>query len=336
MSKQVFYKICCNLQNECSDVFVGHTTNYSQKRRFHIINCGNLEKKSTLYTAIRTHGGWDNWRMFKISTAVCNDECEINKLEMDYVEEHGNGCIILSESDPLQYTCDVCHVHFYNNNKLQRHLKTDKHESNLVRTSSSSSVFIPKQVIEVTNNETVNNTNNTNCNNTFNNHFNLHLFLNETCKNALDFNDFVSQLKPQLEDLIYTGETSYASGISNIMVNGLKMLDTDERPIHCSDVKRESLYIKNDGRWEKEGKKRERLLDAVRKVSRMNIKTLDKWKEGHPNYYDYDSKENTAYMQIVGNCMPGCTDEEIEHSNRKIVKNIANAVPISKDFLKQT
>ena len=327
----VFYKICCDQNTLCSDGFIGYTSKLSQKKYFHKKNCANAKKTCTLYTTIREHGGWKNWGIYKIDTKVCSGPEEINIIVSDLMN---NFKYTLSICENVkQYTCTCCQMEFKDKFNLERHYRSPGHVR-IIETQNSSNdtvIELAKQVIDLSkNNITVTNNTNNNYNNTVTNHFNLNVFLNETCKNAINFNDFVARLNPQLNELIYTGETDYASGISNIMVNGLNSLDTHERPIHCSDVKRETLYIKNNNKWQKDTIEHEQLLDAVRKVGRKNVKTIDKWKEDNPDYYKYDSKENTTYMRIIGNCMPGCTDKEIENANKKIIRNIANSVSITK------
>jgi hypothetical protein len=115
--------------------------------------------------------------------------------------------------------------------------------------------------------------NTTNNNNSHNKTFNLQLFLNETCKDAMNITDFVDSLQLQLSDLEKVGEVGYIEGISSIIVKSLNALDISERPIHCTDKKRETMYVKDEDKWEKENVLKEKMHKMVRKVSNKNIKS---------------------------------------------------------------
>lgn len=167
--------------------------------------------------------------------------------------------------------------------------------------------------------------NNTNCNNT---HFNLHFFLNEQCKDALNIKDFVSSIQLQLTDLENTGRSGYVDGISKIFINGLKELDVFKRPVHCSDLKRETLYVKNENQWTKESNT---LKTAINVISHKNIKQISKWMENNPSCKDITSKKNDEYLHLVNNCMIGSNEEEINDNYKKIIRNISKEVVIQKE-----
>jgi hypothetical protein len=191
---------------------------------------------------------------------------------------------------------------------------------------------LQNQFIEMAKEKTTNNSNNTNSNNTTNNnnHFNLNLFLNETCKNAMNLSDFVEQIPIHLTDLEDTARLGYAEGISRIFIKGLKNLEVNERPIHCSDAKRETLYIKEGDIWEKDDTEKTRLTNAIRKVGHRNIRMIPEWKKKYPDCETYDSKKNDLYLKIVGNSMCGGSVEETENNYNKIKKNIIKQVIIEK------
>jgi hypothetical protein len=183
-----------------------------------------------------------------------------------------------------------------------------------------------QKIIELsknTNNNITNNTNN-NCHNK--NKFNLNFFLNEQCKDALNITDFVNDLKLQLTDLENVGVLGYTEGITKIFVNGLKKLDLHKRPLHCTDLKREVLYVKDKDAWEKENEENKKITNAINHISHKNIQQIPKWTEKHPHYKDSDSKQNDVYLQIVNQSMGS-----IEQSNvDKIIHNIAKEVVIEK------
>jgi hypothetical protein len=188
-----------------------------------------------------------------------------------------------------------------------------------------------KNMMELCKNGT-NNTTNTNSNNNITNKtFNLQFFLNEECKDALNISEFVSSIKMDLDDLEKTGLLGYVEGISNIINKNLNDLDETRRPIHCSDVKREVLYIKNDDQWIKEnGTNKPVLTKAIKQVAHENIRQISEWRKKHPDCTDPDSKKNDLYLNIVSNAMSGITSEEQVKNYEKIITNVAKEVTIDK------
>jgi hypothetical protein len=188
------------------------------------------------------------------------------------------------------------------------------------------------QMLEVIKNGTNNTTTTTNSNNNITNKtFNLQFFLNEECKDALNISEFVSSIKMDLDDLEKTGLLGYVEGISNIINKNLNDLDETRRPIHCSDVKREVLYIKNDDQWIKEnGTNKPVLTKAIKQVAHENIRQISEWRKKHPDCTDPDSKKNDLYLNIVSNAMSGSTSEEQVKNYEKIISNVAKEVTIDK------
>jgi hypothetical protein len=160
--------------------------------------------------------------------------------------------------------------------------------------------------------------------------FNLQFYLNETCKDAMNIMDFVGQLQVGISDLEETGRLGFAEGISKIFINGLKQININDRPIHCSDSKRETLYIKSNNEWNKECEDKLILTNALKHVAHKNMKQIGEWTKGHPEYNDPDSKENDRYLQIVSESMSGSTKEEMTKNYNKIIKNIVKETVIKK------
>lgn len=173
-------------------------------------------------------------------------------------------------------------------------------------------------------------THNINYNNTTNNSFNINFFLNETCKNAINIQDFISSIKMSLDDLETTGRKGYIEGISNIMLKNLQNIEQCLRPIHCSDIKRESIYIKDANEWVKETENKPILTKAIKTIANENIKQIANWKKTYPECMDVDSKKNNLYLKIVSNSMCGITKEETDKNISKIISNIAKEVVIDK------
>ena len=169
-------------------------------------------------------------------------------------------------------------------------------------------------------------------NNTINSHnktFNLQVFLNETCKDAMNIMDFIDSIKIQLEDLEDVGKLGYVNGISNIIMKNLKALDVTQRPVHCSDSKRETLYVKDQDKWEKEDENNARLRKAIRRIAYKNTKVIRDWRDIHPDHDNSFSKTSDIYQQIVIESMGGKYYETTD-TEAKIIKNIAKHVIIDK------
>ena len=166
-----------------------------------------------------------------------------------------------------------------------------------------------------------------NSHNKITNNFNLNVFLNETCKDAMNLSDFIDSIKVKFEDIEYTGENGFAAGVSRIFLQELNKLEICKRPIHCSDVKREIFHIKDQNTWEKE---RKMLVKVIQQITRKNIVLLVDWRLAHPGCMEYRNKMNNKYDKINGECLgPYKDDEELRDYNR-IITNVAKATIIDK------
>jgi hypothetical protein len=184
-----------------------------------------------------------------------------------------------------------------------------------------------KQMIEFSKNTSNYNINNNNCNNKT---FNLQLFLNETCKNAMNITDFINSLQLQLSDLENVGEVGYIEGISNIIIKNLNALDVTERPVHCTDKKRETMYVKDENKWEKEDEKKVKMHKMVKKIANKNINLIGKFREMYPDYKKVTSKESDQFNKIIIESMGGSGDNDYE-KEEKIIKKIAKNVFVDKN-----
>ena len=174
-------------------------------------------------------------------------------------------------------------------------------------------------------------TNNTICNSN-NKTFNLNVFLNEQCKDAMNIMDFVDSLKLQLSDLEIVGKLGFVDGISDIIVRNLKALDIHKRPVHCSDSKREVIYVKDQDKWyndSKENENNKKLKKAIKHVANKNSKNLSLFKELHPDCIYSHSKTSDQYNKIIIEALGGSGNLDDENEN-KIVKKIAKEVLINK------
>jgi hypothetical protein len=264
-------------------------------------------------------------------------------IKLTNVNENCNKSCEMGNIPTTSFTCDNCDKNFKSRVGLWKHNKKCTNETKdikdkdlimaLIKDNSELKNLIIK-VIEkdTTHNNTNNNTtNNTNTNNSHNKTFNLSVYLNETCKDAIDINDFVKSIQVKLEDLEYTGRVGYVDGVSNIIINSLNSMNTPKRPIHCTDEKREVLYIKNDGEWIKETDDKPILTKAIKTIANENIKAISDWRKEYPDCTDANSKKNNLYLKIVSNSMSGITKEECDKNYNKIIRNIVKKTIIDKE-----
>ena len=171
----------------------------------------------------------------------------------------------------------------------------------------------------ITNNNTTNNTS-----------FNLNVFLNEQCKDAWNLMDFVNSLQLKLTDFEATGRVGYVEGISKIIVNGLKKMDVHKRPIHCTDIKRETMYVKDQDIWEKDNEEKSKLSQAVKIVANKNLQQMHEWQKNYPECSVNNSQQNENFIKIMIAVLGGQTPEEDEKNREKILRNIAKEVVLDK------
>ena len=188
---------------------------------------------------------------------------------------------------------------------------------------------LQESIIELCKNGTVNNSTNTNTTNSHNKSFNLQFFLNETCKDAMNIMDFVDSIQLQLSDLERVGEIGYVEGISNIIINNLDKLDVTQRPVHCTDKKREVLYIKDEGAWEKEDEDNKKMRKVVKRIANKNMKLLNSFREKYPDCNKCEFKQSDKYNKLIIEAMGGLGGNDFEKEN-KIIRNISKKVIIDK------
>jgi hypothetical protein len=198
--------------------------------------------------------------------------------------------------------------------------------TNTLLEQSSKNIENTEKLVELAQRPTIIN----NMNNSNNKTFNLNIFLNEDCKNAQNITDFINNLQIEFDDLENVGRLGYVEGISNIIIKSLKNMDVKERPIHCTDLKRETLYIKDADRWNKENEEKEKLRKLIEKVANKNLRTLPKWCDLHPDSEDLDSREYSVFHNIYKNSLGGEGENEQKKFNEKIIKNISKNVLIEK------
>jgi hypothetical protein len=249
-------------------------------------------------------------------------------------------------TDIKEFICDNCNKHFKSRVGLWKHKQKCKEEKEtkkeqdkdeptdkqlimmLIKENSElrkEQTDIKELILEIVKNGINNNTNNSHNThtNSHNKAFNLQFFLNETCKNAMNITEFVDSIKLQLTDLMEVGELGYVEGISKIIVKNLNNLDETVRPIHCTDKKRETMYVKDQGEWSKEDDNKTKLKKAINKVADKNIRLLPQFREKYPEYRNAYSKISDVHDKIVIEVM-----ETEDDKKEKIIKNISKATTI--------
>jgi hypothetical protein len=245
------------------------------------------------------------------------------------------------------YTCQNCNKIYKARNSLWYHKQKCVKSENITITDSSSNEVVvltnlmiemvksngdlQKQMLEICKNGTnIDNSINNSMNNSNNKTFNLQFFLNETCKDAMNIMDFVDSIKIQLADIESIGELGFVNGMSKLIIKNLKALDENMRPVHCSDPKRESLYVKDSNVWEKEDSDNKKIKKAIKYISHKNICAIPEWKAKYPDCIYSDSKKSNQYNHIIIESMGGPGDNDAEKAD-KIVKKIAREVTIDKN-----
>ena len=389
-SNTIIYKIYCKDDN-VKDIFVGHTTNFRQKKYFHKNAC-NMISDIPIYRVINENGGWKNWKMEELAKYNCFDmeeakkkeQYHFNLLEMSQKKWEKKVTPQINVQKPLNISCDQCCFITDNKKDFSRHILTLKHKrmtkgvkmddyftqdcecgkkykfkqglwkhqqkckifqnmtcdnllpcdneikllTNLVLDVVKQNQELTNKIVDICKTSITTNISNTNIN-SHNKTFNLQFFLNETCKNAMNITDFVDSLQLQLSDLETVGKLGYVEGLSSIIVKNLNALDETARPIHCTDKKRETFYIKDEDKWEKEDGENNKIRKIIGKVACKNQRLLPKFKELHPDCNYSESKYSDQYSKLVIEAMGGMGNNDSEKEN-KIIKKIAKEVTITK------
>jgi hypothetical protein len=165
-----------------------------------------------------------------------------------------------------------------------------------------------------------------------NNQFNLNFFLNETCKNAMNIQDFISSIKLTTQDFETTGRIGFVDGISRIFINELKRLEVERRPLHCTDVKRETVYVKDNDTWEKENMEKKKLKWAINSIAQLNLNQVQQWQQEYPECIENNTTANTRFNEMAMVALGGFGDEEVKKFDDKIMKNVMREIVVAKDI----
>ena len=309
-------EFCCKL----CDYLTSKKYNYE-------LHCQTKKHKNTLLTTN------DNEKLAKTS-AIINitcDKCEKQFNDRAGLWRHKKKCDSMKTTDTKEGNNDT---KLNDNNLIMLLINDNKELRNLLIEQCKDKDELKNMVIEQQNmvmkvlENGTNNTNNTIHTNSHNKAFNLNFFLNETCKDAMNIMDFVESIELQLSDLERVGEVGYIEGISNIIIKNLKNLDITQRPVHCTDKKRETLYVKDDNKWEKDDENI-KMHKMIRKVQDKNFRLIKKFKEKYPYYNKASSKQSDVYNNIIIESMGGKGDNDYK-KEEKIIKKVSKEIFVEK------
>ena len=217
--------------------------------------------------------------------------------------------------------------------EINNTVNTETIDSGLIVELLKQNKELHEMVIDLAKNSgnTTNNTTNNNNTNITNNRFNLNVFLNETCKDAINLNDFIQSIELNVNDFINTGELGFVKGISNIMVERIRDMEPHTRPIHCTDLKREVVYVKDSDKWAKEDENKTHLRKAVRIVANKNKEQVHPWRALNPNSDILDTPECDKFFEYTKASLGGYGKEEDMKFENKIINNILKETVIDKN-----
>ena len=213
--------------------------------------------------------------------------------------------------------------------EMEEKEKVSENKDELIQYLINENKEFKNLILEIVKKDTTINNNNNNMINSNNKTFNLNFFLNETCKDAMNMSDFINSLTLQLSDLESVGKLGFVDGISNIIIKNLEALDIEKRPVHCCDAKRETMYIKDQDKWEKDDNEMKRMKELVRYVRDKNISMVNIWRDLYPECVKSNSKKTTQFNEIYMESFGGEKGTKKE-KEEKIISRIAKAVVIDK------
>ena len=267
--------------------------NSAKKENYECI-CGNVYKYSSGY--YRHKSVCDN-----VNKEECENECIIEAQLQDN---------LANNYDLKQIVLDIVK----SNHELQKQ-----------------NVELQKQVLDICKNIQPSINNHTIHNNCNNKTFNLQVFLNETCKDAMNISEFIENISLQLSDLENMGKLGYVDGISNIIIQNLNALDVTQRPMHCTDKKREIVYVKDDDEWQKEQDDKKRIKQVISSIVSKNLQLLPEYENKYPDYMNPESKKSDEYNKIIMETMGGAINNNGVKNKEKIIRKITKEVTIEKE-----
>ena len=308
ISKKSLYKFSCEdchyFTSKKND-YEKHISTDKHKNILNVYQCLPIDDKETKQRVCECGKKYSCKQSLYVHKKKCkiepnqlevNDQVDINSLDINLIMQ------LLKQNDEFKS------LMVEQNNKMMETFQETMQE-------------VCKNNTNITNNGNINSHNKT---------FNLQVFLNEQCKDAMNIMDFVDSIKLDLTDLESVGKLGYINGISNIIIKNLKALDVHMRPVHCTDLKRETMYVKSQNEWEKEDEENKNIRRAIKHIAFKNYKTLELFQELHPDCMEYDSKHGDHFLRLRIEALGGGSSNVDYDSHTKIIKKIAKEVTIDK------
>ena len=302
-----FYCTCCDYKCGKQSEYNKHISTAKHK------NLTNPNKKSPIILTCICGKVYKHRSTLSAHKRVCQEYSSISNTEN--IDEN------IDENDQPMEKPDIVDLIIQNQEFKELMIEQTRHIQNIQQKNHD----LQEKLLEaVKEGKTINNTINNN------QKFNLNFFLNEQCKDAINMSEFIETMELDLEDLTETSRLGYVGGISRILVNKLQELDIYKRPLHCTDIKRETLYIRENDEWSKEETSKNRIGELVNRVANKNCKNISQWTDEHPEYQVFDSPENMEYVRLTQAVLGGLGDQECKQFKDKIVKSVIKEVMVNK------
>jgi hypothetical protein len=270
-----------------------------------------------------------NKNLLKSCSELICEKCNKKYKDSSGLWRHKKKCISENENAKIEENLEN-NEHIITPELIINIIQQNQEFKDLLIEQNKQNYELQKQMLEISkNNNNTTNINNSNNNNSNNKTFNLQVFLNETCKDAMNIMDFVDSIKISLSDIESIGELGFVNGMSKLIIKNLNALDENMRPVHCNDLKRTSLFVKDANVWSKEDDNNNKLKKAIRYIAHKNICALPEWRKKYPDCIYSESKKSDQYNHIVIEAMGGSGDNDDEKAD-KIISKIAKTITIDK------
>ena len=298
------FKCCKKIDWERHIVRPKHIKNENDNKM--ITNDNDLTPKNSLFTC-------NCGNAYKYQSGLSR-----HKKKCDTKNQEENITIDIEDPEPTEKS--VPEINNFSSEMILELLKQNQEFKELILEQN-------KQMLEISKDRNITNNNNITQNN--HNKFNLNVFLNETCKDALNLSEFLESLILTLTDFENFGPLGYCGGISNILIKGLNTLDVSKRPIHCSDLKREVIHVKNNNTWHKDDNK-EQMIKAIKAIEHKNVKQMSLWAKANPEYKDPNHKKSDLYTKLIDQSLCDTDKEKAMKNYNKIIRTVAKEILVEK------
>jgi uncharacterized protein YjgD (DUF1641 family) len=328
-----FVKHKSTLKHQSKLLEIDGNKNFPKKSTYHCQSCNyhTIHKNDFIkHEKSKKHLTKNQETCEKINNICCN--CNRAFISTSGLWKHKKKCIVDSQTNNdnnSENEHSTHSTHSTTSNKFTPEMVFDiiKQSKELQNVLIEQNKELQNKLVEMASKQTTNiNTQN----NTTNQQFNLQFFLNETCKDAMNLVDFVNSLKLTPEDFETTGRLGFVDGISRIFIKELKKLNTEKLPIHCTDLKRETVYIKNNNIWEKENDEKHRLKWTIDRIADLNLNQHHEWQAKYPQCRENNTPENHKFVELTSVALGGRGKEQEDKFREKIMRNVLKEVVLDK------